>query len=106
MGLGLGLGVGGRRLGRLEALQQGRVQIATLAGLAWVLPDRPLTPEIERGLRVHYLRGADLWHVAAALFLADDPAAVDVLTLDEDQAAAAEALGFGRPRLEHPGAGR
>lgn len=70
---------------------------SVLARLSWVLPDRPLTTEIERVLRVRYLRGADLWHVAAALFLADDPAALDFLTLDGDQAAAVEALGFGRP---------
>ncbi len=68
-----------------------------LARLSWVLPDRPLTTEIERVLQVRYLRGADLWHVATALFLADDPGGLDFLTLDGSQAAAAEALGFGRP---------
>jgi uncharacterized protein with PIN domain len=70
-----------------------------LDGLAWVLPDRPLTAEIERALRVTYLRGADLWHVATALYVADDPAGVDFLTLDREQASAAGSLGFGTPIL-------
>lgn len=66
-----------------------------LEGITWVLPDRPLQPEIERALGAHYLRGADLWHVATALFLADDPGDVDFLTLDADQRRAASELGFG-----------
>jgi hypothetical protein len=68
-----------------------------LDGLAWILPDRPLSPEIDRALRVQYLRGADLWHLATALYLAEDPAEVDFLTLDSEQRSAAEALGFGTP---------
>jgi predicted nucleic acid-binding protein len=68
-----------------------------LHALSWLLPDRPLGSEIERVLRVRYLRGADLWHVACALFLADDPRDVDFLTLDENQRETARALGFGVP---------
>jgi len=41
-----------------------------LSGLNWVFPDRPLESEIMAILRVGYLRGADLWHVASALYVA------------------------------------
>lgn len=68
-----------------------------LARLAWLLPDRPLGTEMERVLLTGYLRGADLWHVACALYLVDDPADVDFVTLDEDQRKAAAALGFQVP---------
>lgn len=68
-----------------------------LHALGWLLPDRPLGVEMERVLRVGYLRGADLWHLACALFLADDPREVDFLTLDDGQAEVARALGFGTP---------
>lgn len=68
-----------------------------LSGLAWVLPDRPLSLEIERVLGAHYLRGADLWHLATALYVADAPGELDFLTLDADQRVAAAALGFPTP---------
>src|SRR5205823_2848505 len=45
----------------------------TLAGFRWVLPDRPLGDEMARVVRSGSLRGADLWHVACALFLAEEP---------------------------------
>lgn len=65
--------------------------------VAWILPDRRLTPEIQRVLAVAPLRGADLWHVAAALYLAESPSDVDFLTLDAAQREAASALGFPTP---------
>lgn len=68
-----------------------------LAGLTWILPDRRLTAEIERVLAVRYLRGADLWHVATALYVAESPGDVDFLTLDDNQREAAAALGFRTP---------
>jgi predicted nucleic acid-binding protein len=67
------------------------------AGISWVLPDRPLRPEVERVLGTGYLRGADLWHVATALFAAPDPAGTDFLTFDLRQREVAAALGFGTP---------
>jgi uncharacterized protein with PIN domain len=67
-----------------------------LAGLSWVLPDRPLHAEIQRVLAAGYVRGADCWHLATALYLAADPATISFLTLDERQAAIAKALGFRR----------
>lgn len=63
-------------------------------GLQWIGPTRRLTPELRRVLATGYLRGADAWHVACALFV--DPEASDLafLTLDERQRAAAAAVGF------------
>jgi predicted nucleic acid-binding protein len=70
-------------------------QPALLGGLSWVVPDRPLHAEIARVLAAGYVRGADCWHLASALYLAEDPAAISFITLDERQAAVARALGFG-----------
>ena len=66
-----------------------------LDGLTWILPDRRLTPEIDRVLAVARLRGADLWHVACALYVAESPADLGFLSLDERQREAAVAIGFG-----------
>jgi predicted nucleic acid-binding protein len=64
------------------------------AGLSWVLPDRPLTPEFRKVASAGHLRGADLWHLGCALFL--DPAAQELtfLTLDKAQRRVAGKLGF------------
>jgi hypothetical protein len=65
-----------------------------LAVIEWVLPDRRLMDEIEVVLSSGYLRGADLWHLAVALYL--DPAREsDFLTLDARQRAISASLGFG-----------
>ena len=63
-------------------------------GLSWVLPDRPLTPEIAAVLGAGSVRGADAWHLACALYLSPDPGDLEFLTLDGRQAAVARALGF------------
>lgn len=73
------------------------VDTSCLDSLTWVLPDRRLTAEIERVLSVRRLRGADLWHLATALYLAESPADVDFLTLDAEQREAARELGFPTP---------
>ncbi len=41
-----------------------------LSWFTWVLPDQPLSREFGKVLAAGYLRGADLWHVGCALFLA------------------------------------
>lgn len=64
------------------------------APLSWILPDRPLHPEIERVLAAGYVRGADCWHLATALYLAGDPDELYFLTLDERQKKVARSLGF------------
>jgi predicted nucleic acid-binding protein len=63
--------------------------------LALVSPDRPLTAELRRTADAGYLRGADMWHVACALFLAPEPRELTFLTLDDDQRTVARRLGFG-----------
>lgn len=65
-----------------------------LSGISWVLPNRPLTGEIARVLAAERLRGADLWHVACALFVHPGPE-LTFLTLDRAQGRAARRLGFG-----------
>ncbi len=65
-----------------------------LSAFAWVIPDRPLHAEIARALKAGYVRGADCWHLATALYVADDPAEMAFLTLDTHQAKVARALGF------------
>jgi len=72
-----------------------------LAGLAWLHPDRPLGPELDRILATGSLRGADAWHLAHALWLAPDARDLAFLTLDEAQRTAARALGFSAPKLTH-----
>ncbi len=62
--------------------------------ISWVSPQRPLSPEITVILGAGRLRGADLWHLACALYLAPSPRDLSFLTLDTRQGAAAEKLGF------------
>jgi predicted nucleic acid-binding protein len=65
-----------------------------LESIAWILPDRTLEPEIKRVLAAGYVRGADCWHLASALFVAPAPGQLTFLTRDQAQAAAARKLGF------------
>jgi predicted nucleic acid-binding protein len=67
---------------------------ALLGGITWVVPDRPLSAEISRVLAAGYLRGADAWHLASALFVADQVGSIPFLTLDRRQEAAARKLGL------------
>ncbi len=64
------------------------------SNINWILPNRPLSAEIARVLATGYLTGADLWHVATALYYAADPGDVGFLTLDIRQRNVAETLGF------------
>ena len=65
-----------------------------LARIGWILTHRPLSPEMETALEAGSLRGADLWHVASALYAAPEPGAIAFVTLDRQQARVAAALGF------------
>jgi predicted nucleic acid-binding protein len=65
-----------------------------LSGITWVYPDRPLSGEFERVLVEGYVTGADLWHLACALFLAPEPKDLAFLTLDKRQEEIARKLGF------------
>lgn len=62
--------------------------------VSWLIPDRPLTEEIARVLEAGYVRGADCWHLASALYLAPEPSVLTFLTLDETQKKVAKAVGF------------
>ncbi len=65
-----------------------------LTGLSWVIPDRPLHAEIANVLKAGYLRGADCWHLATALYLAQEPGTISFVTLVEPQRSVARILGF------------
>ncbi len=68
--------------------------VELLGAFSWILPNRPLTREIERVIAVGYVRGADLWHLACALFVSPQPGEISFLTLDSRQTEVAEVLGF------------
>ena len=55
---------------------------------------RPLASEFAKVLKAGYLRGADLWHVATALYAARQPSEIWFVTLDRKQHTIAAALGF------------
>ena len=70
-------------------------ELANLDRVAWIYPDRPLSPEIRTVLTKGYVKGADCWHLANALYAAgEDRASVSFLTLDARQKAIARSLGF------------
>ena len=67
---------------------------SAVAGVEWILPDRTLAPEFATVLETGYLRGADLWHVATALYVSPQSRNLSFATLDARQSAVAAALGF------------
>ena len=70
-----------------------------IAGLEWILPDRLLSAELATTLSAGYLRGADLWHIATALYVAPRPASLTFATLNVEQGRVASALGFPKCRI-------
>ena len=68
--------------------------VRVLSGIRWILPDRPLTQELRSAMAAGYLKGADLWHVATALYVAPEPRDMSFVTLDGRQRTVASALGF------------
>lgn len=69
-----------------------------LARISWVLTHRALSMEMETALSTGHLRGADLWHIATALSVAPEPAAIAFVTADQRQAEVAAAAGVRGPR--------
>ncbi len=69
---------------------------SALARIDWVLPQAPLSDEIARVLASGYVRGADAWHLACALWLQKRLGAVEFLTLDTRQHELARDLGLTR----------
>jgi predicted nucleic acid-binding protein len=69
-----------------------------LSAVTLVLPSRSLEGELRRSLELGRLRGADLWHVACALFVAGStPGDLAFLSRDAAQRAIARRLGFPTP---------
>ena len=67
---------------------------SVFADVQWILPERPLTLELSVVLASGYLRGADLWHVATALYASPRPEDLAFVTLDRRQATVASGVGF------------
>lgn len=65
-----------------------------MKGVRLVSTLRSLAPELERVFAAGYVRGADAWHLATALYLSPDPSALTFLTLDAAQGEVARTLGF------------
>lgn len=72
-------------------------ELGLLESFRWVLPDRPLSPELDRVFHAGYARGADAWHLATALFLSERPRDLPFFTLDRRQRDMAGELGFPTP---------
>ena len=68
----------------------------SIPGIGWVNPTRPLGPEMAKAIAEGgYLRGADLWHVAVALYVDDTISGkMAFITLDGKQKMIAANLGF------------
>ena len=64
------------------AREKRRFDPGFVSDIEWVLPDRSLVPELAAALEAGYLRGADLWHVATALYVAPKPSEISFVTLD------------------------
>ncbi|MGH7695896.1 MAG: type II toxin-antitoxin system VapC family toxin [Gemmatimonadaceae bacterium] len=64
------------------------------SAIEFVVVDRPLSAEIRRVLDAGYVRGADCWHLATALYLAPNPSQLTFVTLDDNQRKVARTLGF------------
>jgi predicted nucleic acid-binding protein len=72
--------------------------VPALERIDLVLPDRSLEPEMTQVLGLGRLRGADLWHLACALYVAGpDREAVAFLSRDAPQRQLARRLGFPTP---------
>ena len=65
-----------------------------LSWVTWVHPNRPLTREFQEVSAVSFARGADLWHLACALFLAPNPRELSFVSVDSRQRETARLLGF------------
>ena len=67
-----------------------------VASVGWVHPHRSLGPEMAKALEVGgYLKGADLWHIATALYVEETIiGGMAFITLDNRQRAVAANLGF------------
>jgi hypothetical protein len=79
-------------MNREDILDPGAVEL--LERINWVFPDRPLSSEFNAVLSAGYLRGADLWHLACALYLRGSHTDLEFLSLDRRQLEVAQRLGL------------
>ena len=77
-----------------EGQESGRQLSETLSWIEWVLPTRPLSAEYEAVLASGLLKGADLWHLACALYVRQAVPDLGFLSLDLRQVEVANQLGF------------
>ena len=82
-----------RSVAHREQIDQGSVQ-AVLRALRWIQPAGSVEPQLLRVLACGYLRGADLWHLACALYVTPDPHGTRFVSLDTGQRRIAAKLGF------------
>ena len=69
--------------------------VLRLNKIDWIIPDRPLTQELNSVLAAGYLRGADLWHVATAIYAVKiSTLEMSFITLDNRQRYVANTVGF------------
>ena len=78
---------------RRESLEQELIT-EQLRAITFIIPDRSLKDEMERIIKIGYLRGADLWHLACACYLSPKPEELSFLSADDRQREVAETLGF------------
>ena len=71
-----------------------RFNESLISGIEWIHPNRSLHDEMALALSAGYLRGADLWHMAIALYAARKPDELTFFTLDIRQRNVAATLGF------------
>lgn len=65
-----------------------------LSWVTWVQANRRLTSEMNQILAISAPRGADLWHLASALFVRTRVPDLGFMTLDRTQRSTAQDLGF------------
>lgn len=65
-----------------------------LSALTWVFPNRPLPEEYAQVLSRGYVRGADLFHLACALFVRRELGDLLFLSVDQRQTDVARSLGL------------
>jgi len=66
----------------------------SLASLDCVFPHEPLSTEVSEVLEAGYARGADVWHLACALWVNKQVGGLQFLTLDSRQGDLARAVGL------------
>jgi predicted nucleic acid-binding protein len=76
-----------------ERLTDGALQ-PIFGAMQWLFPVRSLRSEFDRILDVGYLRGADLWHLACALYLGESVMPAVLISCDQRQRDVARKLGL------------